>query len=147
MIVLGAVVAVLACRSFLSVYALMVLVPLGAVAAVRAVVRLVRGIDTRDATELRESARSLLRALAWTVLCGVLLWGHARLSLDKRRDVERFAMTVEDQKDADGFPVTTLGVPLGCSYGRPAPTRFFVVCTLTPPFEKATYTSSTKRWE
>lgn len=144
---MGALVAGLCTRSFWAIYLLIPLGILGAWAGVRAVARLVRAFDRKDPHDVSEAWRSALRTGAWAALIIIVVWGHGVQSARLRQDAEHFAMTVEEQRVDDEYPESAVGAPAGCSYIRGQKTRFTIVCTFTPPFEKATYTSAAKRWE
>jgi hypothetical protein len=144
---MAAVVAATCTRTFLAVYLLLPLGVFGATAAARTAVRVVRGLYKAQRDEVSEGARSLPRAVAWACLCGAVVWGHEVQSARVRADGERFAMALDAEHPEGGYPERATNAPAGCSYLRGAPDRFTLVCTLTPPFEKTTYSSHNKRWE
>jgi hypothetical protein len=147
-VVAGAIVGATALRTFWSIYLLVPLVLLGATAFSRAVVRLSRGFDQRLSVEVAEGARSLWRALAWLALVATVVYGHGIQTTQLKHRAEQFAMRLDERRTSDGkYPAEASDGPGECVYLRALPERFALVCTLTPPFEKATYTSHNKRWD
>jgi hypothetical protein len=146
-IIMGVVVAALSFRTFFAVYLFLPLGLLLAAAVLRAIGRFVRGLDTKNPADITEAYRSVVRALAWLALCGAVVVGHEAQTREVKLSVEQFSMRMDQRKTGDGFPAAVSDVPPHCSYQLPVKERFTVVCTFTPPFEKGTYTSSTKRWD
>jgi hypothetical protein len=145
--VVGAFVAVTCTRTFLAFYLLIPLGILGAFAAVRALTRLIRAFDKKAPADVREAGRSLARTAAWSAMIGGVVWGHDVQAARMRAAAETFAMALEERKVEDAYPESASDAPIGCSYIRAQKQRFTLVCSMTPPFEKATFSSSTKRWE